>query len=224
MEDCNLYCKNLYCKNFSDLQNSDKIPVMDSNLIIQPFDTKNIPLILDVVVPLWSPPVGTDEFKRFNVEYIVRRNFFENQYNFELVDSDGNFLSSAFFARKNDFSNAQKWFAKNSVRFPDDYKVASKKSNDFCEMMDVRTLSFMNDDDIKLSLFISRKHGAGIILLDELIARLGAQGWKNLYLWTDCECNWLWYKKHGFTLVEESVYEPFSTEEDYKTFIFKRKI
>ena len=198
---------------------------MDSNLKIQPFDIKNLPLILDTVVPLWSPPVGNDEFKRFNVEYIVRRNLFENQYNFELVDEADIFLSSAFFARKSDFSNAQKWFAQNSARFPDEYKAASKMSNDFCELMDVRTLSFMNDDDIKLSLFISRKHGAGITLLDELCVRLGDEGWKNLYLWTDCECNWLWYKKHDFILVEQSVYEPFSSEdEDYQTYIFKKKL
>ena len=35
---------------------------------------KNIPLLLDVLVPLWSPPVGDDAFKRFNVEYIMRNN------------------------------------------------------------------------------------------------------------------------------------------------------
>jgi hypothetical protein len=46
-----------------------------------------------------------------------------------------------------------------------------------------------------------------------------------MYLLTDCECNWQWYIKNGFTLVEESVYEKFSTEtEKYKTYVFKKAI
>ena len=50
------------------------------NKKISPFEMKNIPFILDVVVPLWSPPTGDEAFKRFNVEYIVRNNIFENDY------------------------------------------------------------------------------------------------------------------------------------------------
>ncbi|MCR4742364.1 MAG: hypothetical protein K5866_05790 [Treponema sp.] len=34
-----------------------------------------------------------------------------------------------------------------------------------------------------------------------------------------------WYGKHGFTLIEEGAYEPFSDEHgDYKTYIFKKKL
>ena len=39
---------------------------------------KNIPYVVDVVVPMWSPPVGDSEFRRFDVEYIVRSSIFEN--------------------------------------------------------------------------------------------------------------------------------------------------
>ncbi len=51
---------------------------MSGTTKIQPFDMNNIPLFLDVLVPLWSPPFGDAEFKRFNVEYIMRNNIFEN--------------------------------------------------------------------------------------------------------------------------------------------------
>ena len=40
---------------------------MLQNTIVRPFEMKNLPLAVDVVVPLWSPPVGDDEFKRFDV-------------------------------------------------------------------------------------------------------------------------------------------------------------
>ena len=83
----------------------------------------------------------------------------------------------------------------------------------------------MNDDDIKLSLFVSRKPGAGSLIFDRMSEKLRTEGWKNIYLWTDCDCNWKWYEKHKFTLVQKGTYEPFSSEhEDYKTFIFKRAL
>ena len=71
------------------------------NSKLEYFDIKNLPLVVDVVVPLWSPPIGDKDFKRFNVEYIVRMNMFDNDLNYQLVDADdGTLLSSAFLAKK----------------------------------------------------------------------------------------------------------------------------
>ena len=61
---------------------------MFENTRLEPFDKKNLPLVVDVVEPLWYPPVGDKEFKRFNVEYIVRNNIFENAYRFQLVKNE----------------------------------------------------------------------------------------------------------------------------------------
>ena len=191
---------------------------------IQPFDMKNIPLILDVLVPLWSPPVGDAEFKRFNVEYIVRNNIFENEYNYQLVDGNGTLLAALFFARKGDKTRAAEWFAKSSARFSDKLKHASGMSRTYIELMDSRTFGCMNDDDIKLSLFVSIKRGCGATLLDAVCGQLREQGWKNLYLWTDCDCNWHWYETHGYSLVRQDVYEPFSDEHEYLTYVFKKQI
>lgn len=194
---------------------------------LESFNFENLPLIVDVVEPLWFPPVGDKEFKRFNVEYIVRNNICENDYRFQLVDEDvqNEILAAAFFARKGDISLVNEWFARESLRFPEEWRAASGMSKTYLTLMDQRTLSLMNDDDIKLSLFVSRKQGAGSQILEQTCNQLRAEGWKNLYLWTDCDCNWQWYIKHGFTLVQEDTYEPFSDEhEDYKTWIFKRKL
>ena len=192
---------------------------------IQPFDMKNIPLILDVLVPLWSPPVGDAEFKRFNVEYIVRNNIFENEYNYQLVDAGGTILAAAFFARRGDKNRAAEWFAKSSARFPDNLKNASGMSRTYIELMDNRTFGCMSNDDIKLSLFVSRKHGCGAALLNAVCEQLRAQGWKNLYLWTDCDCNWHWYETHGYSLVRKDIYGPFSDEhKEYWTYVFKKQI
>ena len=46
-----------------------------------------------------------------------------------------------------------------------------------------------------------------------------------MYLWTDCECNWEWYTKKNFELIEESDYPIFNTKTNtYKTYVFKKSI
>ena len=140
----------------------------EQQMKLKSFDMKNIPFILDVVTPLWSPSAGDDDFKRFDVEYIIRNNIFENDYNFELIkdSSDNNtncsndtFLSAAFFARKGDINKAAEWFAVESARFSDELKAVSELSRTYIELMDKRTFDLMNRDDIKLSLFVSRRQG-----------------------------------------------------------------
>ena len=80
--------------------------MLPQNYEIQPFDMKNIPLMLEVVVPMWSPPTWDMNFRRFYVEGIIRRNYLENQLHYQLIERapDGNsqFTAMAFFARKND--------------------------------------------------------------------------------------------------------------------------
>ena len=200
---------------------------MGKKSVLEPFKMQNLPLVVDVVESLWFPPVGDKEFKRFNVEYIVRNNICENDYRFQLVDTEqkNDILSAAFFARKGDYSIVEEWFSRESQRFPDEWKKASGMSKTYLTMMDERTLALMNDDDIKLSLFVSRKPGTGSQILELTCEQLKSEGWKHLYLWTDCDCNWEWYIKHGFTLIQEDTYEPFSSKDnDYKTYIFKRKL
>ncbi len=199
---------------------------LPSNLLavkLRPFGMEKLPLIVDVVVPLWSPPVGDAAFKRFNVEYIVRNNICENDYRFELVDADGNLLSAAFLARKGDRSAAGGWFDRESGRFPAGLRQASEMSRTYLSLMDERTFALMGGRDIKLSLFVSRKAGSGSVILERVCERLRNEGWEQLYLWTDCDCNWQGYVRHGFTLVQEDTYGPFSGEHgDYKTYIFRK--
>ena len=200
------------------------------NSKILPFEMKNIPQILEVVVPLWSPPAADDEFRRFNVEYIVRNNIFENDLRYELVDFaenelSGEFCSCAFFTKKGGVCKALEWYERESKKFSKDFCVASEMSRTYIEYMDEKTQSLMNKDDIQLTLYVSRKPGAGSRLLNELCARLKNSRYKNLYLWTDIECNWEWYVNHGYELMEEGIYEQFSSDdEDFKTFIFRKAL
>ena len=204
--------------------------MLQENYEIQPFEMKNIPLMLEVVVPMWSPPAEDMNFRRFYVEGIIRRNYFENDFHYQLIERtpDGNsqFTSMAFFARKSDICKAEDWFAVESQKFAPELLRSSQMGKEYIELMDIITRAFMKDDDIQLTLYISRKKGCGSKLLNELCDRLRAQGWKKLYLWTDCECDWEWYTNHGYELVSKDVYGPFSEEDgkDYLTYIFRKAL
>ena len=204
--------------------------MLPENFEIQSFDMKNIPLMLEVVVPMWSPPVEDMGFRRFYVENIIRRNYFENDLHYQLMESstDGTsqFTAMTFFARKTDICKAEDWFSLESKKYPRELLRSTSLGKSYIELMDEKTRAFMQDDDIQLTLYISRKKGCGSKLLNELCEQLRAQGWKNLYLWTDCECDWEWYTDHGYELVSKDVYEPFTEEdgEDYLTFIFRKEL
>ena len=204
--------------------------MLQENYEIQPFEMKNIPLMLEVVVPMWSPPVEDMNFRRFYVEGIIRRNYFENDLHYQLIERapDGNsqFTAMAFFARKSDICKADDWYAEEAKKYQPELLSSTKLGKSYIELMDEKTRAFMKDDDIQLTLYISRKKGCGSKLLNELCDRLRNQGWKDLYLWTDCECNWEWYTDHGYELVSTDVYEPFSEEDgkDYLTYIFRKAL
>lgn len=215
------------------------------NFSIQPFDMKNIPLMLEVVLPMWSPQEWDINFRRFYVEHIIRSNYFENEYHYQLVEKSGDtgiheglhdelrstpttgeFCAMAFFARKSDICKVDDWYKLEAKKIPQDLQHSTKLGKAYIELMDEKTRSFMKDDDIQLTLYISRKKGCGSKLLNELCDRLRTQGYKNLYLWTDCECDWQWYTDHGYELVSKDIYEPFTEQdgEDYLTYIFRKAL
>ncbi len=204
--------------------------MLPENFEIQPFNMKNIPLMLEVVVPMWSSPDWNMDFRRFYVEHIIRSNYFENELHYQLMESglDGTsqFCAMAFFARKNDICKVDDWFNLEAKNFSQDLQRSTKLGKAYIELMDEKTRAFMKDDDIQLTLYISRKKGCGSMLLNELCDRLRTQDWKNLYLWTDCECDWEWYTDHGYELVSKDVYEPFTEQdgEDYLTYIFRKEL
>lgn len=196
------------------------------NIKLQHFDMNNIPKLIEKVYPLWQPPAGDENFKKLYVEYIIRNNIFKNQYQFELENSEtGTFCAAAFFARKGEHTIAEDWFDSAFSGLSTELNVVTGMCRTYLNLMDSRTFSLMNQDDVKLALFISLESGYGSEILNRVFAKLKTEGHKNVFLWTDCECNWQWYERHGFNLVEKSIYEPFSNDKNkYTAFIFKKTL
>lgn len=206
-----------------------ELELSDEWVTLSRFDMKNLPQVVDVVLPLWAPPSDDEDFARLDVEFIVRNNIYQPRLSFQLADKkrspDNELLSAAFFTLKDGANTARDWLSQNSRACSDSQKASLEMVKAYLEYMDKKELSFMNADDIKLSLYVSRKRGMGAALLEKLLPRLAAKGYKNLYLWTDCDCNWKWYVNHGYLLVSQEVYAPFSGPgRDYTTFVFKKPL
>ena len=206
-----------------------ELELSDEWVTLSRFDIKNLPQVVDVVLPLWAPPSDDEDFVRLDVEFIVRNNIYQPRLSFQLADKkrspDNELLSAAFFTLKDDANTARAWLEENSRACSDSQKASLEMVKAYLEYMDKKELSFMNADDIKLSLYVSRKRGMGAALLEKLLPRLAAKGYKNLYLWTDSDCNWKWYVNHGYLLVSQEVYAPFSEpDRDYTTFVFKKPL
>lgn len=206
-----------------------ELELSDEWVTLSRFDMKNLPQVVDVVLPLWAPPSDDEAFARLDVEFIVRNNIYQPRLSFQLADKkrspDNELLSAAFFTLKDGANTARAWLSQNSRACSDSQKASLEMVKAYLEYMDKKELSFMNADDIKLSLYVSRKRGMGAALLEKLLPRLAAKGYKNLYLWTDCDCNWKWYVNHGYLLVSQEVYAPFSGPgRDYTTFVFKKPL
>lgn len=206
-----------------------ELELSDEWVTLSRFDMKNLPQVVDVVLPLWAPPSDDEAFARLDVEFIVRNNIYQPRLSFQLADKkrspDNELLSAAFFTLKDGTNTARDWLEENSRDCSDSQKASLEMVKAYLEYMDKKALSFMESDDIKLSLYVSRKRGMGAALLEKLLPRLAAKGYKNLYLWTDRDCNWNWYVNHGYLLVSQEVYAPFSSPgRDYTTFVFKKPL
>ena len=193
--------------------------------MLENFDFNNLPKIVDLVFPLWGAPDSSDDFNLIDVGYIVRNNIYKAENSFQLRDSSGQFLSAVFLEEFSDNNQADLWMEEKSKNFSDYQKYQLNLVKEYLHYMDNKTLSLMQKDDIKLSLFVSTKKGSGKPLLDKVFEMLKNKGYKNIYLWTDSDCNYEWYFNHDYTLLNREIYKPFTRENRiFETFIFKKEL
>lgn len=208
---------------------------------LEPFDAKYIPELVRWVTPLWSMMDWSTEVSMMDwdagvseklpekkqdldVEFIVRHNIFYNEFAFQLVQGE-ELQAVAFAARKDEENHALQWLEENRGHLSAKEAESLQRVVVYLEQMDAKTCSFMEKDDIRLSLFASRQRGCGSLILSQLETELRRAGFKSLYLWTDSDCNHQWYPNHGFTLVEAEGNETFSTpDKKFMTYIFRKKL
>ena len=203
----------------------------EESLLASPFDEKNIQSIVQTVLPLWRPQSGDEEFAKLYVEFLVRNNIFFPELSVQLTDENrtegDRLLAAAFAERQSDKNDALAWLKENSRNVTELERKKLDMLVEYLRWMDSKTLKLMSEGDVKLSLFVSRYRGYGIRTLSLLYEKLCSMGFKNVYLWTDCECDWQWYVRHGYELLNRESYTPFcdkASGRDFLTFVFRKKL
>ncbi len=190
---------------------------------LEEFNPENISQIVERVFDLWSPDYDDDNFRRTYVEMVVRHNIAANDMQFQIVEN-GKLRAITFAEKKDEENSIENWYQEQYKNLSAEQQIYFKNGREYLHMMDKKTFAYMNEDDVKLSLFVSLQPGYGKEILSQTMDFFRSRGYKNMFLWTDCECNVDWYFQHGYELVEENIYEPFSHDEDYKTYVFKKKL
>ena len=209
--------------------------------ILKQFDEKYIPSLVNRLLPLWNVPGESEDFNRRYVEMIIRTNMHINDMQFMMTEktagktSISELKAIAFAAAKSDKSDGS-WFFKFLEGASSRERNIFQTGRRYLNYMEEKTFSLMKNDDVKLCLFVSLERGWGSRILSEAVKEFKARGYKNMLLWTDCECNVQWYFDNGWELVNEEEYELFSrgtggsgekTGDDrkqYMTYIFKKEI
>lgn len=166
---------------------------------LEQFDFKYMPALVERVYNLWTPPQAEEKFRWIYAESIIRQNMHANNMQFQLTEN-GQFMAIACASRKGDKNSAGPWWNEQFSKLSDEQKISFNMGREYIAYMDKKTFAFMNENDVKLDMFISTKKGWG----------------KKL--------NVDWYINHNYELVNEDIYELFSSEEDYKTYVFKMKL
>lgn len=191
---------------------------------LEKFDFKNMPFLVERVKDLWGPPEAEEHFRRLYAEQVIRMDMRSNDLQFQLSENQ-EILAIVCASKKGDEISSLKWWQDQYETLSPDQQFSFNLCREYLSFMDEKTYSYMKEDDIKLDLFISIKSGYGKKLLNSSMKIFKNKGIKNIFLWTDCECNVKWYFDNNYELVEENTYDKFSTEgNDYKTYIFKKEI
>lgn len=191
---------------------------------LQQFDLKYMPALVERVIDLWSDKRESLSFRKTYVEAIIRQNMHGTDQRFMLTENN-ELKSITFVSTKDQHDSRNEWWEEQYAGLSDEHKKAFNVSHDYLTMMDRKAWAYMKSNDIKLNLFISMEKGWGKQLLDKTMEYYKSRGYQTMFLWTDCECNVEWYTSHGYILVEEDIYQNWSTEKNkYMTYIFKKPL
>ena len=197
---------------------------------LEAFDFNNINQVVNRVTDCWGLQNAPQNIRRLYAEAVVRLDMHDNKMQFQLTNpmlpsQKASLMAIACSSTKNEKPNADIWWNKIFPMLNSRQQQAFSTCRNYLAMMDQKVYSLMTQTDVKLDLFISTAPGWGKKLLNPVFDFYRQQGFKTVYLWTDCECNVDWYFKNNYQLVNKESYEPFSHNgQEYWTYIFKKAL
>ncbi|MCM1079034.1 MAG: hypothetical protein NC344_04700 [Bacteroidales bacterium] len=192
------------------------------------FTESDIKEAAELAYPVWGidhAKNGGRDFGLLMCEYIIRYGWFGEKYAWKIVD-DGKLVGVILAGNIHQKNGYNEWLEANMPTLNESQQKEALTVKAYFGHTSPKVYKYMKaDEDLYLSFFISSVKGCGKILLAGLMKQAKADGYKNIYLWTDSSCNHDYYSRNGFTLVSQFNNEDWDPEDvNYLTYIYKKII
>lgn len=166
----------------------------------------------------WQGELELDqELEHFIYKFLTKYHILNNDLSF--VDASDKVDAFLFAGYRNDTNDTLVWLNNEIINFSQSNQKIVIEYLNYLEYNHQKVINYMNENDLYLALIASQKRNSGKILLTKLM-EIALEKEINVYLWTDETCNYLFYQKLGFTLVEEYSIE--LQNKKIKTFVYKK--
>lgn len=193
----------------------------DGVIMIKNYEEEYFNDICNIVLKCWSGEVDMDEeLENFIYSFLARYYLCNTDLSF--VDVSHNVNAFIFASRINDSNDCMEFWNSELLGLEARNKF---KANEYLEYLNYnhdKVLNHMDNDSVYLALIASVKPKSGELLLNKLKEEAKKLKLKDIYLWTDETCNYKYYEKHGFNLVEE--YNVSLFNRNLRTFIYRLEL
>ena len=180
---------------------------------------------------LLADKIWEDEYVNFDkkfaqtmAEYIIRCSFLNEELALKITDN-GIMNACILASEKNDIGNYAEWLKAQYKHMNEKELARAKAMHAYFSNVSEKVHNAMNEDDLYLGLFVSNQAGCGKILMQEIINLAKAKNLKNMYLWTDTTCDFDYYEKHNYILVDTISNRHLQNDyADYITYIYRKSI
>lgn len=195
-------------------------------MTIKQFIPERIDEVTQMAMEVWGKKQGAHDAKaaRLFCQHLSRYSLYTTDLAFQAEDEEG-LQGIAFAWLPGDKNDAALWLRSQFPIMTKEEQQTLLTNERYLMRTDAELQSKMVPNSAKLSFFISQKPGYGSPVLNALIERLRERGIEWLYLWTDYNCNWQYYPKHGYEQIGQGIVPEFSTaDENYNYMFFRKKI
>lgn len=153
----------------------------------------------------------------FIYDFLIR--YYLTNINLTFVDDDNGVKAFVIASTLNDEKDFQDVWDVKIKELNSEDKEKANLYLDYLNYNHRKVLSYMDDNSVYLGLIASIKPRSGDALIKRLKDEMEKTNMKSLYLWTDETCNYKYYEKRNFKLIE--TYHVSLYGKDLKTFIYK---
>ena len=171
----------------------------------------------NITTSLWKGEVEMDiELISFTYPFLVHFYSYSNNYSYVLEENEIKAFLLCY--RLCDTNNAKEYFYNKINSLSEDNQNKAISYLNYLEYNQMKIKEYMDNNSICIGLLASVIPGGGTKLIKKLIKDAKDNNIDNIYLWTDETCNYSYYEKFGFKVVEE--YDVKFFDKVIKTYIY----